>query len=671
MKCVLTRLGGFWLAGLIWAVSAFGGDWAAWRGPYQNGVSLETGLTSSTKNILWRIPYGGRSTPVIANGRLFAINLCGKGVTEEEQVFALDAATGKDLWHYKFNCFHTDVPNSRVGWASLAVDPETGNVYANGVQGLLLCLDRDGKLLWSKSSTELFGRISGYGGRTYTPLIDENRVIVAFNNSSFGSHAVGAHRFLALDKKTGEILWWSAPGGKPEDPTYSNPVVAVINGQRLIIAGNADGGLYAVKARTGEKVWGFAASQRGLNSAPVVDGYRVYITHSEENYDSTLMGRVVCIDGRGHGDVTKTHELWRCDGIDAGFASPLLHGGRLYVMSNSGVLHCFDAVSGKKHWQFVAGRIGKGSPVWADGKIYLTTANGTFVILEDKGDSCEKIDAIDFNTGGEEGIEIFGSPAISDGRIAFFTTTEMICFGKQDASPQTVAAEKLPDEAAPEKEPAALAIRPAEVLLRPGESVKFHVIAYDRHGCRIGPADAKCTFPLKLGTVDTEGQFVAGGHGGIGEVRAEMGKLVGTARVRVVPELPISEDFESFKDGGLIGWWVGVSKAKYAIETRDGSKVLKKLHDDKGPIFNRSLGFITPPLPAGYTIEADVMGVQEGRRRGDVGLTNSRYVLELYGSGKRLRVFVLDARPAVREEDRVPLGCRHLVPHEVQSRGRR
>ena len=101
-------------------------------------------------------------------------------------------------------------------------------------------------------------------------------------------------------------------------------MVAVINGQRLIIAGNADGSLYAVKARTGEKVWGFTASQRGLNSAPVVDGYRVYITHSEENYDSTLMGRVVCIDGRGQGDVTKTHELWRCDGIDAGYASPLL-----------------------------------------------------------------------------------------------------------------------------------------------------------------------------------------------------------------------------------------------------------------------------------------------------------------------------------------------------------
>ena len=220
MKPLLTRLGGFWLAGLMWAASALGGDWAAWRGPYQNGVSLETGLTRSTQDILWRIPSGGRATPVIVNGRVYAENLCGKGITEQDEVFALDAATGKDLWRYKFNCFHTDVADSRVGWASVAVDPETGNVYANGVQGLVICLGRDGRLLWSKSTTELYGRVAGYGGRTYTPIIDEDRLIVAFNNSSFGSHAVGAQRFLALDKKTGEILWWSPrAAGRKTPPT--------------------------------------------------------------------------------------------------------------------------------------------------------------------------------------------------------------------------------------------------------------------------------------------------------------------------------------------------------------------------------------------------------------------------------------------------------------------
>ena len=130
-------------------------------------MSLETGLTDSTKDILWRIPLGGHSTPVIAGGRIYAVHLTGKGITEQEEIFAVDAATGKVLWQYKFNCFHTDVTNSRVGWASVTVDPETGNIYANGVEGLILCLSRkDGQAGLVRSRRVNFtAASSGYGGR--------------------------------------------------------------------------------------------------------------------------------------------------------------------------------------------------------------------------------------------------------------------------------------------------------------------------------------------------------------------------------------------------------------------------------------------------------------------------------------------------------------------------
>ena len=43
---------------------------------------------------------------------------------------ALDADTGKVVWEYKFNIFQSDVPPHRIGWASPAADPETGNIYA-------------------------------------------------------------------------------------------------------------------------------------------------------------------------------------------------------------------------------------------------------------------------------------------------------------------------------------------------------------------------------------------------------------------------------------------------------------------------------------------------------------------------------------------------------------
>jgi len=635
------------------AVSARAADWAAWRGPGHDGVSLESGLPDSGEQILWRVPYGGRSTPVVHKGRVYAINLAGSGVTEQERVIALDLTTGERIWEHRFNVFHTDIPNSRVGWTSPVVDPLTGNVYAHGVGGMFFCFNRDGKVLWSRSLTETLGRISGYGGRTHTPIVDEDRVIISFLNSSFGAQARGLHRYLAMDKQTGELLWWSAPGGAPLDTTYSVPVVAVIEGRRLLIAGNADGGIYAVSARTGEKVWGFRFSGRGINSSVVVDGHRVYATHSEENHDSTAMGRVVCIDARGSGDVTETHEIWRRDGVAAGYASPALHAGRLYVMNNFGVLYCFDAEGGREIWQQTVGRVGKGSPVAADGKIYVATVNGLFTILEDAGDRARVLDTIEFE--GEAGgvVELFGSPAVADGRVLFFTTEEMICLGSKDAQPQQVQVSPLPPEAAADStSPTLIQVRPCEVLLEPGQTVPFRALGFDGNGRELGPVTPQWSFTPDAGAIDVEGRFTAPGPGAsIGTVSAKLGDLSASARVRVVPRLPITEDFEAYDDGEMLDWWIGVSKAKHAIETIDGSRVLKKLADDRGPKFNRSRVYITPPLPTGYTVQADVLGISQRRRRGDVGLINARYRLELFGNVSRMRV--ISWVPGPRFEERV------------------
>ncbi len=634
---------------------AAGADWPAWRGPAQTGVAYEKGTPDSTKEILWRVPMRGRSTPAIVEGRVLGINLAGEGVTEQERVFALDLATGSTVWEHRFNVFHTDIPNSRVGWANVAVDRETGNVYAHGVGGMLLCLSRDGKLVWSRSLTETLGRISGYGGRTHTPIIDEDRLVISFLNSSFGDQARGLHRYLALDKRTGEMLWWSAPGGKPADTTYSMPVVAVIGGQRLLIAGNADGGVYAMNARTGTKIWGFQLSKRGINSSVVVDGHRVYATHSEENHDSTALGRVVCIDGRGTGDVTKTHEIWRADGVEAGYASPLVHHGRLYTVTNSGILHCFDAKTGKQHWEQVVGRVGKGSPVWADDKIYVTTVDAGLTILRDEGEEAKVLDTLAVEADGPQVVEVFGSPAVSDARVVFATTRETICLGRSDPNVEDLPAPELAPETRPDTDaaPALIQVRPCEVLIQPGEKVGFRAVAFDGNGRRLREVEARWSPSPKLGTVSQAGMLEASSEpaGKTGVVSATLGELEAAARVRIVPEPPIEEDFETYSDGDVVPWWIGVSKAKHVIETLDGSKVLKKLSDNRGPIFNRSRVFITPPIPAGVTVQADVMAEKQGRRVGDVGLINARYRLELMGAVQRLRV--VSWVPGPRFEERM------------------
>src|SRR5438309_11725732 len=89
----------------------FAADWLHWRGPEQTGVSRETNLPDKFgldpakpgSNLVWKVPYGCRSTPMVMGGRVFVINSDGSGADEGERVMAFDAATGKVQWQYKFN----------------------------------------------------------------------------------------------------------------------------------------------------------------------------------------------------------------------------------------------------------------------------------------------------------------------------------------------------------------------------------------------------------------------------------------------------------------------------------------------------------------------------------------------------------------------------------------
>src|SRR5262245_52275844 len=74
------------------------GDWSHWRGPEQNGVSREKNLPDKF-DVLWKMPHGGRSTPIVQNGRVYVINHSGaKGINEQERVMCFDADSGKVMW---------------------------------------------------------------------------------------------------------------------------------------------------------------------------------------------------------------------------------------------------------------------------------------------------------------------------------------------------------------------------------------------------------------------------------------------------------------------------------------------------------------------------------------------------------------------------------------------
>src|SRR3954471_9377121 len=265
------------------------GDWPEARGPHRDGRSDEKGLIDkwalNGQNFLWRAPYGGRSAPVVMGNRVYVQNPAGVNENMQERVMALDADTGRLVWEYKFNVFQSDVPPHRVGWASPAVDPDTGNIYVMGVGATVIALNKDGKLVWDRSIGEEFAAFTTHGGRTTSPIVDGDLVIVSAAISSWGTTASRQHRFVALDKRPGDIIWVSSPGGRPYDTNYSAPVIATIAGTRLLISGSGDGGIYAMKPQTGEKVWGTVIAKRAVNPGVVVSGTTVIISHGDENID--------------------------------------------------------------------------------------------------------------------------------------------------------------------------------------------------------------------------------------------------------------------------------------------------------------------------------------------------------------------------------------------------
>ena len=550
---------------------------------------------------------------------------------------------------------------NRVGWTALAGDPETGQIYAHATGGELFCFNRDGEQIWKVSMTEELGRISGYGGRLHTPIVDEDRVIVSFLNSNWGNHGRPLHRYVAFDKRTGEIDWWSAPGGAPLDTTYSTPVVAVIGGKRMLVAPAADGNVYGMLARNGEKVWTFRLSKRGLNSSVVVDGDRVFVSHSEENLETPKMGSLVCIDGSKQGDITETGLLWRRDGYTFGYASPALANGRLYAVDNSANLYSIDPQTGDIHWEYSIGRVGKGSPVVTrDGVIYVGSQNGAFHILRDEGDRCVSLDRELFQRPDGAVEEIFGSPAIVNGRVYFMTRYAVFCLGKPGQTAKSGQPDPGPQETAV-AEPGSkgsLQLVPAEVTLPPGGKVKFKALQFDSVGSLPTSVSVEWSVKGVPGKVGSDGTFTASGEqaysAGLVTAKGDAG-LSATARVRITPSLPIHEDFESIKTGTAPPGWVGVG-AKTQVVEQDG-KVLKKLASKArpSPPFMRLRAYATPPIEGGYTVQADLLGKLARKRfKPDMGLINSRYRFIMMGMRKKLRIETWSPLPRLRHDVAFP-----------------
>ena len=615
-------------------------DWAEWRGPARDGISLEKGLPTSWspsgQNLAWKAPYGGRSAPIVMNGRVYLQNTAGKGADEQERVMCFDADTGKLLWEHRFNIYLSDVPPHRVGWASPVGDPATGNIYSFSVGGTLMGLSRDGKVIWERSLGEDFGLLTTHGGRTVSPLIDGDLVIVSGVTFQWGLQARGAHRFMAFDKRTGQTMWISAPGGRPYDTTYAAPIIVNVNGTRLLIQGASDGVVHAIKPQTGEPVWKYEISKRGLNTGTVVHNNIAILTHSEENLASSEMGMVTAVDATAKGDIKKEQVKWTKLGWQGGFSSPVIDGERFYHIDNSANIAAFDLNTGNQLWLQNLGTIQKASPVFADGKLYVGTENGKFYILKPSATGCEILDQDQLGTEALPEA-IIASVAVSNGRVYLVSDAGLYCIGKKTngATNQTAPVDGITD---PNRPATHVQVVPTELILKPGEKVNFRARLFDEQGrfIREEPA-ATWSLDQLQGTI-TNGQLTIGNDAiqQAGLVKATVGNISGSASVRVFPPLPWSENFDAMAVNSVPPTWVNAT-LKFKVGEIDGKKVLVKTTEGSS-LLSRARAYFGPSDFSNYTVEADINSTLRRRQQGDGGVIAQRYALALYGNSQMLHL---------------------------------
>jgi hypothetical protein len=196
-------------------------------------------------------------------------------------------------------------------------------------------------------------------------------------------------------------------------------------------------------------------------------------------------------------------------------------------------------------------------------------------------------------------------------------------------------------------EPVRLQVVPADLTARVGDEIRFRVRALDASGRlvrELAPESAEFERPGVVTLAPGMPLVARAAKQGAGVLEVKAGGLAGRARLRLVPALPFSEDFEGttldqerggVKTGRAPGGWFG-AVAKWEVREKDGSKVLGRIMDN--PLFQRTVSLLGHPDDRDYTIQVDVCVAGNRRSMASVGVVHQRYLIELKGNYQELEV---------------------------------
>ncbi len=341
-------------------------DWPQWRGPQRNGISQESGLLkqwpAEGPKLLWQVNDigDGYSTPAVVGTRIYLMSNRGM---ENEFVQALSTQDGKPIWTTRIG--NVGNPSDFLYAKARSTPTVDGNfIYALSSDGDIACLETgSGKIRWQKNIRKEFGGQQGVWAYAESPLVDGDVVVV----TPGGAQAT----LLALNKKTGAVIWKSAvPGGDPAG--YASAIVVQVGGRKQYVQFLSKG-IVGVDAKTGQFLWRYAEVVKGMAQmvTPVArDGY-VY------GGANGIGGGLVRLKSDRSG--VAAEQVYFERGLPNSMGGSVLVGEYLYGTASTGLV-AVEFTTGKLKWQ--AESIGRGSVAYADGLLYLHGENGEMALVE-------------------------------------------------------------------------------------------------------------------------------------------------------------------------------------------------------------------------------------------------------------------------------------------------
>ncbi len=332
-------------------------DWFQWRGPNRDGKSAETGLLKSWPAqgppVLWRGTGAGigYSSFAASGGRLYTLG----GRADREYVIALDANTGKKLWETPIGAlFSNDRGDGPRGTPTIDGD----RLIALGGSGDLVSLElKTGKSVWSKNLLREFGGRNISWGLSESPLVTNDRVLV----QAGGPNA----SIVALNKTNGAVLWRN----HSDEAGYASAVIANVGDTPQAVFFTAERAL-GVSIRDGRELWSYdkVANRTANIATPIVAGNRVFVS-SDYGTGAALLE----ISPTGAREIYFTRDMRNHH------SSSVLIGDYLYGFSGS-ILTSMRLADGTVAWRDRS--VGKGSVIYADGRLYLYSENGVVGLAE-------------------------------------------------------------------------------------------------------------------------------------------------------------------------------------------------------------------------------------------------------------------------------------------------